>query len=54
MIMMMTMVAAAAVVRFPPVLFTQPFIQVQVEETSKLCVSGLCEGNSPMTGEFPA
>ena len=23
-------------------------------ETSKLCVTGLCEGNSPMTGEFPA
>ena len=23
-------------------------------KTSKLSVSGLCEGNSPMTGEFPA
>ena len=23
-------------------------------ETSKLCVTGLCEGNSPVTGEFPA
>ena len=24
------------------------------KETSKLCVTGLCEGNSPVTGEFPA
>ena len=24
------------------------------EKTSKLRVSGLCEGNSPVTGEFPA
>ena len=24
------------------------------KETSKLCVTGLCEGNSAMTGEFPA
>ena len=24
------------------------------KKTSKLCVSGLCEGNSPVTSEFPA
>ena len=24
------------------------------KKTSKLCVTGLCEGKSPMTGEFPA
>ena len=24
------------------------------KETSKFCVAGLCEGNSPVTGEFPA
>ena len=24
------------------------------KKTSKLCVTGLCEGNSPETGEFPA
>ena len=24
------------------------------KKTSKLCVTGLCAGNSPMTGEFPA
>ena len=35
-------------------LFTQPFIQVQIKETSNLRVTGLCVGNSPVTGEFPA
>ena len=34
--------------------FTQPFIQTQIKETSKLRVTGLCAGNSPGTGEFPA
>ena len=34
-------------------LFTQPFIQCQYKETSKLLVTGLCAGNSPVTGEFP-
>ena len=34
-------------------LFTQPFIQAKNKETSKLRVSGLCVGNSPVTGEFP-
>ena len=24
------------------------------QETPKLCVTGLCAGNSPVTGEFPA
>ena len=31
-------------------LFIQPFIK----KTPKLHVTGLCEGNSPGTGEFPA
>ena len=35
-------------------LFTQPFIQTQIKETSNLYVTGLCAGNSPLTGEFPA
>ena len=26
----------------------------QSKKISKLCVTGLCEGNSPVTGEFPA
>ena len=34
-------------------MFTQAFIQAQVKETSKLRVADLCEGNSPVTGEFP-
>ena len=33
-------------------IFTQPFPQVQ-KKTSRLRVTGLCEGNSPVTGEFP-
>ena len=28
--------------------------KAQIKETSKLRVTGLCEGNSPVTGEFPA
>ena len=30
------------------------FIRRRSKKTSKLCVTGLCEGNSPVTGEFPA
>ena len=33
-------------------LFTQAFIQVQIKENIKLCITGLCVGNSPVTGEF--
>ena len=34
---------------------TQTFIQAQIKETPKLHVTGLCAGNSPVTGgEFPA
>ena len=35
-------------------LFTQPFIQAQIKENIKARVTGLCAGNSPVTGEFPA
>ena len=35
-------------------LFTQSFIRAQIKETSKPRVTGLCAGNSPGTGEFPA
>ena len=28
--------------------------KAQIKETSKLRVTSLCEGNSPVTGEFPA
>ena len=36
-------------------LFTQPFIQAQItsQKTSKLRVTGLCEGNSPVTSDPP-
>ena len=35
--------------------FTQPFVQVQIKKkTSKLHVTGLCEVNLPVTGEYPA
>ena len=34
-------------------LFTQPFIEAQIKEKSKLRVTDLCEGNSPVTSEFP-
>ena len=33
---------------------TQPFIQVQIKETSKLRVTGICVVNSPLAGELPA
>ena len=35
------------------ILFTQSFIELRIKEKSKLRVTGLCEGNSPVTGEFP-
>ena len=35
-------------------MFTQPFIPTQTKKASKLRVTGLCVGNSPGTGEFPA
>ena len=35
-------------------LFTQPFIQSISKKTPKLRATGLCEGNSSVTGEFPA
>ena len=34
--------------------FAQPFVQAQIKKTSKLRVAGLCEGNSPVTSEFPS
>ena len=30
------------------------FIQAQIKENINLRVTGLCAGNSPVTGEFPA
>ena len=30
------------------------YLTVYSKKTPKLCVTGLCVGNSPVTGEFPA
>ena len=37
-------------------MFTQPFYLFKhgSKKTPKLRVTGLCDGNSPVTGEFPA
>ena len=32
----------------------KPFIQTQIKENIKFRVTGLCAGNSPVAGEFPA
>ena len=34
-------------------LVAQFFVRAPIRETSKLCVTGLCEGNKPGTGGFP-
>ena len=35
-------------------MFAQPFFGCRSKKTSKPCDTGLCEGNSPVTGEFPS
>ena len=35
-------------------LIVQPFVRVQMKKTSKLHVTGLCEGNPSVTGGFPS
>ena len=34
-------------------LFVQPFIRPHIKETWKSALLALCEGNSPVTGDFP-
>ena len=34
-------------------MFAQPFVQAQIKKKSKPRVTGFCEGNSPVNGEFP-
>ena len=34
--------------------FAQLLVQAQSEKISKLRVTGICAGNSPVTGEYPA
>ena len=38
----------------PPGCLLNRLFKAQIKETLKLRVTGLCDGNSPMTGEFPA
>ena len=40
-----SMISATAVI--------QPFVQAQIKENTKPHLTGLYEGNSPATGEFP-
>ena len=35
-------------------MFAQMMVQAQIKKNIKLRVTGLCEGNSPVIGEFPA
>ena len=49
------MTAMASQITSPTIVYSivYSFIQAQIEK-SKLRVTGLCEGNSPVTGDFPA
>ena len=46
--------AMASLITSLTIVYTQSFIQAQIKETSKHRVTGLCAGNSPGAGEFPA
>ena len=35
------------------IIYSTVYSRHRSKKTSKLCVTGLCEGNSPVTGEFP-
>ena len=35
------------------IVYSTVYSDAEKQKTSKLRVTGLCEGNSPMTGEFP-
>ena len=35
-------------------MFIQLFTHAQIKENIKARVAGICEGNSPVTGEFPS
>ena len=38
----------------PMIVFLNRLFRRRSKKASKLCVTGLCAGNSPVTGEFPA
>ena len=35
------------------IVYSTVYSDADQKKTSKLCITGLCEGNSPGTGEFP-
>ena len=47
------MVAMASQITSLAIVYSTVY-SAQIKETSKLRVTSLCAGNSPMTGEFPA
>ena len=45
---------SAAAFKSPPSrLFTQPYVQAHIKVNIELDVTGFCEGNSLVVGEFP-
>ena len=50
-VLMSTMTSAIASVM---IVYSTVYYQAQIKENIKAPVTGFCEGNSPVTGEFPA
>ena len=48
------MSAMASQITSLTIVYSTVYSDVDKKKTSKLRVTGLCEGNSPATGEFPA
>ena len=46
--------AMASQITSPTIVYSTVYSRRRSKKTSKLCVTDLCEGNSPVTGEFPA
>ena len=47
------MSAMASQITSLTIVYWSVYSRCRSKKTSKLCVTGLCEGNSPVTGEFP-
>ena len=48
------MSAMASEITSPTIVYSTVYSMRKSKKTSKLRVTGLCAGNSPVTGEFPA
>ena len=46
--------AIASQITSRTIVYSTVYLDADKKKTSKLCVTGLCAGNSPGTGEFPA